>query len=196
MRLLGTLRLLVDSEKVASVSIAEERVDVLAQIIAYGNHENAGPGPKAESGRLIAGLLKNCHSVKGMKNVMNMGGLPAVTVMLHSSHARMLNEALVSLTILSSALASSSDDGDHDLLHRHLHTDLIINAVKRCLTNNDLADGLKANAATFLKSLLQVRRQEFGQMLKDMTFIEECGLNDKDKLDQMPKEVKDLVALL
>ena len=131
-----------------------------------------------------------------MKNVMNLGGLPAVTVMLHSTHARMLNEALVSLTILSSTLASSDDTSDHDLLHRHLHTDLTINAVKRCLSNGDLADGLKANAATFLKSLLQVHTQEFRQMLDQMSFCQECGLDQPDKLTSMPKEVQDLAAVL
>ena len=131
-----------------------------------------------------------------MKNVMNLGGLPAVTVMLHSNHARMLNEALVSLTILSSTLAASSEASDHDLLHQHLHTDLTINAVKRSLTNTDLADGLKANAATFLKSLLQVHTQEFQQMLAQMNFCQECGLDQPDKLSAMPKEVQDLAAVL
>ena len=39
MKLLATLRLLVESETSVSLQLAEERPDVLAQIITYGNHE-------------------------------------------------------------------------------------------------------------------------------------------------------------
>ena len=39
MKLLATLRLLVESETSVSVQLGEERPDVLAQIITYGNHE-------------------------------------------------------------------------------------------------------------------------------------------------------------
>ena len=48
MKLLGTVRLLVETEGSVSSTLGEERPDVLAQIISYGNHEGAGPGPKAE----------------------------------------------------------------------------------------------------------------------------------------------------
>ena len=39
MKLLATLRLLVESEVSVSVCLGESRPDVLAQIINYGNHE-------------------------------------------------------------------------------------------------------------------------------------------------------------
>merc|ERR1712008_232437 len=101
-------------------------------------------------GRLLAGILKNCQSKKAMRNVINMGGLPSVTVMLHSSHARMLNEAIVALTTLTASLVASSvassaeDAADQTLIHRHLHTDLVINGVIKCLNNSDLPAGLHA----------------------------------------------------
>ena len=106
-----------------------------------------------------------------MKNVINMGGLPSVTVMLHSSHARMLNEAIVSLTTLTASLASSGESSDQALIHRHLHTDLVINGVIKCLNNGDLPAGLHANGATFIKALLKVETDAFKQMLKEMNFI-------------------------
>lgn len=196
MKLMATLRLLVDTpDKGVSIQLCQDRPDVLAQIIAYGNHEGAGPGPKAESGRLLAGMLKNCQSKQAMKNIMNMGGLPSVTVMLHSSHPRMLNEALVSLTTLAGSLAGSDDTEDHHLVHRHLHTDLVINGVKKCLNNTELPSGIHANAATFTKALLLVHKSEFVQMLNDMSFREEC-LSDTDKLETMPKEVQELAQKL
>lgn len=196
MKLLALLRLLVDtSQESVSVQLSLDRPDVLAQIIAFGNHEGAGPGPKAESGRLLAGILKNCQSKQAMKNVMNMGGLPSITVMLHSSHPRMLNEALVSLTTLAASLAASDDTEDHHLVHRHLHTDLVINGIKKCLNNTELPAGIHANAATFTKALLAVHKDEFVQMLNDMNFREEC-LADAEKLKTMPKEVEELAAKL
>lgn len=197
MKLLATLRLLVETDDSAvSLQLSEERPDVLAQIITFGNHEGAGPGPKAESGRLLAGILKNCKSSAAMRNVINMGGLPSITVMLHSSHARMLNEAVVALTTLTATLAASSSSEDQDLVHRHLHTDLVINGVKKCLNNEELPVGLHSNGATFMKALLQVQPAEFKQMLQDMNFYQECCFADHDKLSKRPKEVQDLAALI
>ena len=132
-----------------------------------------------------------------MKNVLSMGGLPSVTVMLHSSHARMLNEAIVSLTTLTASLASSDDASDRDLVHRHLHTDLVINGVIKCLNNTDLPAGLHANGATFVKALLKVQTEAFKQMLKDMNFVQQVNcFVDQNKLSNMPKEVQDLKDVL
>jgi hypothetical protein len=172
---------------------------------SLSNNIGAGPGPKAESGRLLAGILKNCQSKKAMRNVINMGGLPSVTVMLHSSHARMLNEAIVALTTLTASLAASSeassaeDAADQTLIHRHLHTDLVINGVIKCLNNSDLPAGLHANGATFIKALLKVETEAFKQMLNDMTFVQQCKCfddPDPEKLSSLPKEVQELFAVL
>ena len=53
-----------------------------------------------------------------MRTIVDCGGLAHVTTMLTSSHVRMVNEALVAITILAAAL-------DGDTVHRHLHTDLV-----------------------------------------------------------------------
>ena len=134
-----------------------------------------------------------------MRNVINMGGLPSVTVMLHSSHARMLNEAIVALTTLTASLAASSveDAADQTLIHRHLHTDLVINGVIKCLNNSDLPAGLHANGATFIKALLKVETEAFKQMLNDMTFVQQCKcFDDPEKFSSLPKEVQELFAVL
>ena len=50
------------------------------------------------------------------------------------SFRRMLNEALVALTVLAATFSGGEEAGgeDADLVHRHLHMDLIINGIKRC----------------------------------------------------------------
>ncbi len=64
MKLLAALRLLVDGRKEVSLELGESNPEVLGQIITYGNGDVGGPGIKAESGRLLSGILKNCHSKK------------------------------------------------------------------------------------------------------------------------------------
>ena len=139
---------------------------------------------------------------QAMKNVIEMGGLPAITVMLHSSHPRMVNEAIVSLTILSAGLITKSstdqaepEDEDALLVHRHLHTDLVINGVKKCLNEAKFPKEIRANTATFILTLLKVRESEFKQMLKDLNFVEEC-LDRKDTDEELPEECEKLATYL
>lgn len=117
----------------------------------------------------------------------------------------MLNEAIVALTTLTASLAASSeassaeDAADQTLIHRHLHTDLVINGVIKCLNNSDLPAGLHANGATFIKALLKVETEAFKQMLNDMTFVQQCKCfddPDPEKLSSLPKEVQELFAVL
>ncbi len=136
-----------------------------------------------------------------MRLAIEMGGLPSITVMLHSSHPRMANEALVSLTILTAALCSADETlengGDENpdfiLVHRHLHTDLVINGVKKILQEPKFPTEIKANAATFIVTLLKVRTAEFKQMLQDLNFVQD-GLtkdhNEKEgESEPFPAEV-------
>ena len=44
---------------------------------------------RAESGRLLAAMLKNCRSKETMRSIVASGGLPPVTQMLHSTHVRL-----------------------------------------------------------------------------------------------------------
>ena len=95
---------------------------------------------RAESSRLLAALLKNCRSRQTMRSIVFSGGLPPVTQMLHSNHVRMLNEAIVALTVMTATFADETGNGsemsdDATLIHRHLHMDLIINGIKRCFVD-------------------------------------------------------------
>ena len=86
-------------------------------------------------------MLKNCRSKASMRSIVDNGGVASVTLMLHSTHVRMLNEAVVALTVLTATLCNDvSDDSDADatLIHRHLHIDLVINGIKRCFCEEAL----------------------------------------------------------
>merc|ERR1711997_1374883 len=53
------------------------------------------------STRLLAALFKHCRSKEIMKKIIECGGLPQIVFMLHSNHVVMVNEAILSLSIMS-----------------------------------------------------------------------------------------------
>jgi hypothetical protein len=123
---------------------------------------------RAESGRLLAAMLKNCRSKQAMRSIVFSGGLPPVTLMLHSTHVRMLNEALVALTVLAATLCGSGDGSGDDamLVHRHLHMDLVINGIKRCFCEEtlDIPVEVKVKNVSFI-SLRNLKRSNVTQII-------------------------------
>ena len=87
-------------------------------------------------------------------SIVSLGGVPHLTTMLMSSHVRMLNEALIALTVMAAVLDESS-------VHAQLHTDLVINGVKRCVGNADHPVEVRANACTFASRLLESKTEDF-----------------------------------
>ncbi len=59
---------------------------------------------------------------------------------------------------------------DADTVHAQLHTDLIINGLKKCLDSSEVPVEIKSNACTLANTLLNSKTDEFTQMLKDMNF--------------------------
>ena len=110
-----------------------------------------------------------------MEVVVDCGGLPHVTTMLMSSHIRMLNEAIIALTVLASSLTE-------DVIHAQLHTDLVINGIKNALNAEESAMPveMKLNSLTLTLALCKSKPEEFIQMLRDMEF-KECldGLEEQ-----------------
>ena len=151
-----------------------------------------------------------------MKKIIECGGLPHIVFMLHSNHVVMLNEAIVSLTIMASTFLQgytedqlqlhvapkqqgqgeneSSVLSDSHTVSSQLHTDAVINGIKNCLKNSDCPKEVKANAATLTITLLKTKREEFKQMLNDMSFVSEC-LN-QETLQVLPLECKRLYDIM
>lgn len=79
-----------------------------------------------------------------MMSIVSDGGILSPMLMLHSTHVRMINEAIVSLTVMTATLAASdaaeADDNnpDAEFIHRNLHIDLVINGIKRCFCDESL----------------------------------------------------------
>ena len=159
-----------------------------------------------------------------MKIIIECGGLPHIVFMLHSNHVIMLNEAIMALTIMSSTflqgytedelqthLSSKSKDPnqeskedvgaenksvltDPQTVSSQLHTDAVINGIKNCLKNPGHPKEVKANAITLILTLLKTKTEEFKQMLKDMSFCQECLT--EEALETLPSDCKKLHDIL
>jgi hypothetical protein len=153
-----------------------------------------------------------------MKKIIECGGLPHIVFMLHSNHVVMLNEAIMSLTIMASTFLqgytdtelqthySSTDEkpteeenekielSDPRTVSTQLHTDAVINGIKNCLKNPDHPKEVKANAATLTLTLLKTKTKEFKQMLEEMSFVKDCFT--KEALEGLPDECKRLNDIL
>jgi len=128
-------------------------------IVAAGGSQ----GIKSEAARLMAAVVKNGKSKEVVESIVSLGGVAHLTTMLMSSHVRMLNEALIALTVVSVVL-------DENSVHAQLHTDLVINAIKRCVCNADIPVEVRSNACVFASRLLESRTGDFRKMLDDMEF--------------------------
>ena len=157
-----------------------------------------------------------------MKKIIECGGLPHIVFMLHSNHVVMLNEAIMSLTIMASTFLQGYNDtelqshhsstatdeklkeeegqiekmelSDPRTISTQLHTDAVINGIKNCLKNPDHPKEVKANAATLTMTLLKTKTKEFKQMLEEMSFVKECFT--KEALESLPDECKRLNDIL
>ena len=139
-----------------------------------------------------------------MKKIIECGGLPHIVFMLHSNHVVMLNEAIVSLTIMvSTFLQGYTEDqlqlhvapkqqgqgenessvlSDSHTVSSQLHTDAVINGIKNCLKNSDCPKEVKANAATLTITLLKTKREDSASVfIWQNSYIEciqeDCSLN-------------------
>ena len=102
-KLIQTIRLVIEGNTDAAVEVGGDRA-LLDQLVAWGATEPTGI--KSEASRLLAGIIKNSFSTEVMSSVVDAGGLPAVTTMLMSSHNRMINEAMLTLTLLAGQMDS------------------------------------------------------------------------------------------
>ena len=107
-KLLQTLRFIIDGNPDPAAKIGNSR-PLLAKLVEWGAAD--AQGIKSESARLLAALIKHSGRRDVMALIVECGGLPHVTTMLMSSHVRMMNEAMIALTVLAATL-------DEDTVHR------------------------------------------------------------------------------
>ena len=208
-KLLGVLRLIVDGSPEAAGRLGLNAV-TMAAVSDYGNIDV--PGVRSEASRILAAIVKNAKAgderAQICRNIANQAAMPHLTGMLHSQHTRMINEALIALNIFSASGV------EHETVRAQLHTDLVINGVKRILElpdmkpeqegsmnyvlnrggNNSIPVEIKQNALKFIVMLTRVDDSEKGfiQMLKDLEFSD-CLKNLSESLKH-DESFKDLEA--
>lgn len=101
-KLLGVLRMLMDGQEAAAVSLGQERDFLNCMVDWCGVEEHAGV--KGEATRLMASMIKNSKSSQVMRNIVRVDGLPHLVAMATSEHVVMQNEALVALNLVASTV--------------------------------------------------------------------------------------------
>ncbi|KAL5018526.1 hypothetical protein ScPMuIL_004248 [Solemya velum] len=105
-KLLGVLRMLVDGQEEAAMQLGMDREFLvrLAEWCAVEEHA----GVKGEATRLLAWLVKNSRSSDVMRLIIRAEGIPHLVSMTTSEHIVMQNEALVALTLITTAVLADA----------------------------------------------------------------------------------------
>ena len=171
-KLLATLRLTIEGNS-ESASMLGLNSDLTSMIASWANYDSTPV--KSESSRLLAAIVKNAASKPVCQSMAEVGCLAVITPMLNSQHLKMKNEALMSLSIVATVL-------DENQVHAHLHTDLVVNSVRKCIIGDkNIPEELKKNAITLINQLMKSKTEEFKQILKDMNFKEDL-MADQDAM--------------
>ncbi|XP_048256916.1 rap1 GTPase-GDP dissociation stimulator 1-like isoform X1 [Haliotis rufescens] len=101
-KLLGLIRMLIDSQEAASKSLGCDR-DFLMKLVEWCGVEGHA-GVTGEATRLLAWLIKHSKSSDVMKNIIKNDGIQYLVSMATSEHVVMQNEALFSLTLICSTV--------------------------------------------------------------------------------------------
>ncbi|XP_044760544.1 rap1 GTPase-GDP dissociation stimulator 1-B [Coccinella septempunctata] len=107
-KLLGTLRLLIDGQETAARNMISKKLFIEKLVRWFSNTHHLGV--KLEVSRLLAWLIKNCHSWESMQYILKTDGAVACLVSMFSSEdVIMENEALFSLNLLAISIIQCSD---------------------------------------------------------------------------------------
>lgn len=98
-KLLGTLRIVIDGQSEAAVELGK-RDGLMKKVVNWCEVEEH-PGVQGEANRLIAWLINNSRNKEIAFLAMEHGAVKCLIKMLTVPHVLMLNEALISLMILT-----------------------------------------------------------------------------------------------
>lgn len=98
-KLLGTLRIVIDGQSEAAVELGK-RDGLMRKVVNWCEVEEH-PGVQGEANRLIAWLINNSRNKEIAFLAMEHGAVKCLIKMLTVPHVLMLNEALISLMILT-----------------------------------------------------------------------------------------------
>lgn len=166
-KLLGTLRIVIDGQREAAVSLGR-REDLIKRAVEWCGIEDH-PGVQSEANRLIAWLINNSRDKQIALSIIKYGAVQHLVDMLLAQHALMQNEAILGLTILTRICPAESEE-------------LLIKAdfgrnMCEFFAREDLDVHIVLNALSLLNSVLQSDR------LKE--HLKSCGLANACKVLQL-----------
>lgn len=98
-KLLGTLRIVIDGQSEAAIELGKKN-DLIKKVVNWCEVEEH-PGVQGEANRLIAWLINNSRNKDIAHLIIEHGAVKHLVKMLTTPHVLMLNEALISLMILT-----------------------------------------------------------------------------------------------
>ncbi|EFN75447.1 Rap1 GTPase-GDP dissociation stimulator 1-B [Harpegnathos saltator] len=107
-KLLGTLRIVIDGQREAAVSLGR-REDLIERAVEWCSIENH-PGVQGEANRLIAWLINNSRDRQIALSIIKYGAVQHLVNMLLAQHSLMQNEAILGLTILTRICPAESEE--------------------------------------------------------------------------------------
>nr|XP_023024992.1 rap1 GTPase-GDP dissociation stimulator 1 [Leptinotarsa decemlineata] len=113
-KLLGTFRMVIDGQESAALDLLS-RVDFIERLIHWC-YNSDHLGVRGEVPRLLAWLIKHCHSFKPFSGFLGVkDSVKCIIEMISSNHAVMQNEALYALNLLCTGCSSSISSHNGDL---------------------------------------------------------------------------------
>ncbi|XP_011694899.1 PREDICTED: rap1 GTPase-GDP dissociation stimulator 1 [Wasmannia auropunctata] len=107
-KLLGTLRIVIDGQKEAAISLGR-REDLIKRAVEWCGTDDH-PGVQGEANRLIAWLINNSRDKQIALSIIKHGAVRHLVNMLLAQHALMQNEAILGLTILTRICPAESEE--------------------------------------------------------------------------------------
>ncbi|XP_018364386.1 PREDICTED: rap1 GTPase-GDP dissociation stimulator 1-B [Trachymyrmex cornetzi] len=107
-KLLGTLRIVIDGQKEAAVSLGR-REDLIKRVVEWCSTEDH-PGVQGEANRLIAWLINNSRDKQVALSIIKYGAVQHLVDMLLAQHTLMQNEAIMGLNLLTVICPTESEE--------------------------------------------------------------------------------------
>ncbi|XP_026792500.1 rap1 GTPase-GDP dissociation stimulator 1 isoform X3 [Pangasianodon hypophthalmus] len=143
-KLLGTLRMLIDTQADAAEQLGTNRklVERLVEWCEAKDHA----GVMGESNRLLSALIRHSKSKEVVRTVIQCGGVKHLVTMATSEHMIMQNEALVALGLIA---ALDLDSAEKDFVGATL-----VQVLHKLLTEEKSAPEIKYNSMILICSVM------------------------------------------
>lgn len=143
-KLLGTLRMLIDTQADAADQLGTNRklVERLVEWCEAKDHA----GVMGESNRLLSALIRHSKSKEVVRTVIQCGGVKHLVTMATSEHMIMQNEALVALGLIA---ALDLDSAEKDFVGAAL-----VQVLHKLLTEEKSAPEIKYNSMILICSVM------------------------------------------